>query len=68
MMVGLKCPQRAHCQHTHTCRRFQLVLELPAYPRGCHIITRKISEAMPELGQMEVGMANLFSEWRCRMA
>jgi hypothetical protein len=57
---------RAPPPHTHThtlpTHRFQRIIELPGYPRGCHIITRKIQEAMPELGQMEVGMANLFSE------
>jgi hypothetical protein len=37
------------------------VLELPPYQRGCHIITRKVQEALPELAQMEVGVANLFS-------
>eukprot|EP00197_Chlamydomonas_leiostraca_P003876 CAMPEP_0202867702 /NCGR_PEP_ID=MMETSP1391-20130828/9579_1 /ASSEMBLY_ACC=CAM_ASM_000867 /TAXON_ID=1034604 /ORGANISM="Chlamydomonas leiostraca, Strain SAG 11-49" /LENGTH=220 /DNA_ID=CAMNT_0049547765 /DNA_START=15 /DNA_END=677 /DNA_ORIENTATION=+ len=38
----------------------QKVIELPPYSRGCHVITRKIYEAMPEIAEFEVGMANVF--------
>lgn len=39
---------------------FQRVLSLPAKPRGCHLITRLIYDALPELGQFEVGLAHIF--------
>ncbi|KAK9824674.1 hypothetical protein WJX72_012275 [[Myrmecia] bisecta] len=39
---------------------FQKTIALPAYRRGCHVVTRKILEQLPELADFEVGMANLF--------
>lgn len=38
----------------------QKTITLPAFKRGCHVITRKVYEALPELGSFEVGMANIF--------
>jgi hypothetical protein len=31
-----------------------------ALPAGCHIVTKTIQDAMPELSEFEVGLANLF--------
>ncbi|GLC37886.1 hypothetical protein PLESTM_000659700 [Pleodorina starrii] len=39
---------------------FQKTITLPQHPRGCHVITRKIYEALPELAAYEVGLANIF--------
>ncbi|KAL3153251.1 hypothetical protein ABBQ38_011602 [Trebouxia sp. C0009 RCD-2024] len=39
---------------------FQKIVQLPAKQRGCHIITRNLLQELPELGEYEVGMANLF--------
>lgn len=36
-------------------------MRLPAYKRGCHVVTRKVLEQLPELCEYEVGMANFFS-------
>jgi secondary thiamine-phosphate synthase enzyme len=33
---------------------------LEARPRGFHLVTREIVEAVPELGQLRVGMAHVF--------
>lgn len=33
---------------------------LEAQPRGFHLVTREIVEAVPELGQLRVGMAHVF--------
>lgn len=38
----------------------QRTLELPRYPRGFHLITGRVVEAVPELGALSVGMLNLF--------
>ncbi|KAH9315355.1 hypothetical protein KI387_023982, partial [Taxus chinensis] len=38
----------------------QKTFSLPPFGRGCHIITRYIYEAVPEIAQFEVGLANLF--------
>jgi len=38
----------------------QKIITLPAYNRGCHVVTRKLLEQLPELLEFEVGMANLF--------
>jgi secondary thiamine-phosphate synthase enzyme len=39
---------------------FQRRLVLPAHPRGCHLITRPIEEALPELRQVAVGLLHVF--------
>jgi secondary thiamine-phosphate synthase enzyme len=36
------------------------VVELPPYRRGCHVVTRPLLQALPELAEFEVGLANLF--------
>ena len=38
----------------------QQELRLPAFPRGFHLITRLIEEAMPELAEMRVGLLHAF--------
>ncbi|KAG1656321.1 hypothetical protein FOA52_006652 [Chlamydomonas sp. UWO 241] len=38
----------------------QRTIVLPARRRGCHVITRNVYEALPELSQFEVGIANIF--------
>mmetsp|Transcript_21740 Transcript_21740/g.51950 ORF Transcript_21740/g.51950 Transcript_21740/m.51950 type:complete len:230 (-) Transcript_21740:66-755(-) len=39
---------------------FQKTVTLPSFPRGCHVITRKLVEQVPEISNFEVGMANFF--------
>jgi secondary thiamine-phosphate synthase enzyme len=38
----------------------QREVTLEARPRGFHLVTREVVEALPELSQMRVGLANLF--------
>ncbi len=38
----------------------QRTLELSARPRGFHLLTREIVDAMPELGDLRVGLLHLF--------
>jgi secondary thiamine-phosphate synthase enzyme len=35
-------------------------VRLPSLPRGFHLVTREVEEAVPELSQIGVGMANVF--------
>lgn len=35
-------------------------ISIPAVSRGCHLITRKVAEAVPEISEFEVGLANIF--------
>jgi len=35
-------------------------LQLPAYPRGCHIITRHVVDAIPELSGVRAGLLHVF--------
>jgi secondary thiamine-phosphate synthase enzyme len=35
-------------------------VELPPFKRGCHLITRKLVDQIPEVGSMEVGLVNFF--------
>lgn len=35
-------------------------LQLPAFPRGCHPITRRVVEALPELVDVKVGLLHVF--------
>ena len=37
----------------------QREITLPARPRGFHLVTREIAEAVPELGEMRIGLAHL---------
>ncbi|MDO5112980.1 MAG: secondary thiamine-phosphate synthase enzyme YjbQ [Planctomycetia bacterium] len=39
---------------------YQKPLTLPAFSQGCHIITSRIVEALPELREIQMGMLNLF--------
>ncbi|WIA43830.1 hypothetical protein OEZ86_010246 [Tetradesmus obliquus] len=39
---------------------FQNTITLPIHKRGCHVVTRKLLAELPELGEYEVGLANLF--------
>lgn len=38
----------------------QKIFSLPPFGRGCHMITKYIYQAVPEINQFEVGLANLF--------
>ena len=38
----------------------QRALRLEARPRGVHLITRDVLDALPELGEMRTGMLNVF--------
>ena len=38
----------------------QRTVRLPEYTRGFHLVTRKIEEAIPELSDFKVGVANIF--------
>ena len=35
-------------------------VRLPALPRGFHLVTREVEEAVPELSRIGVGVANVF--------
>jgi secondary thiamine-phosphate synthase enzyme len=39
---------------------FQHSLELPAKPRGFHLITAEVVEALPELARIEAGLLHVF--------
>ena len=39
---------------------FQHTLSLPAFPRGCHLITREVVAALPELAACPVGLLHVF--------
>ena len=39
---------------------FQHILELPAYPRGFHLITKSVERAFVDLRQIQVGMLHVF--------
>lgn len=38
----------------------QREVQLPPFPRGCHIITRFVTEALPEIRQIKVGLLHVF--------
>lgn len=38
----------------------QKQVDLTPYKRGCHVITRKVLEQLPEIREYEVGLANFF--------
>lgn len=38
----------------------QKLVVLARRPRGCHLITREIEEALPQIADMSVGLLNLF--------
>jgi secondary thiamine-phosphate synthase enzyme len=35
-------------------------VRLPPFPRGFHLVTREVEEAVPELSEIGVGVANVF--------
>jgi secondary thiamine-phosphate synthase enzyme len=35
-------------------------IQLPAFPRGFHLVTREVEQGLPELRDVQVGMANVF--------
>lgn len=37
------------------------MVELPSYKRGCHVITSKVLQQLPELSDIDVGLVNFFS-------
>ncbi|UII28149.1 secondary thiamine-phosphate synthase enzyme YjbQ [Fulvivirga maritima] len=39
---------------------YQTELSLPAFSRGFHLITSKIEDALPEIGNIEAGMLQVF--------
>lgn len=39
---------------------YQQTIQLPAYKRGFHLITRKIESAIPELRNFKTGIAHVF--------
>jgi hypothetical protein len=44
------------------------VVELPGHKRGCHVITSKVLQQLPELNDVDIGLANFFSAppwWSC---
>lgn len=38
----------------------QLVIELPPYRRGFHLITRTVTDALPEIAKIKTGMLQVF--------
>lgn len=38
----------------------QTALTLPAFPRGFHLVTRRVLEAIPEVGRVNVGLLHVF--------
>ena len=38
----------------------QREIQLPRFPQGCHLITRHVVEAVPELADVKTGLLNLF--------
>ena len=39
---------------------FQNTIRLPAFPRGFHLITQTIQEALPEIRNTRIGLAHMF--------
>jgi len=39
---------------------YQKVIQLKPYPRGFHLITKTIQEALPEIGTIETGVCQVF--------
>jgi secondary thiamine-phosphate synthase enzyme len=38
----------------------QREIQLPPFPRGFHLITREVVEAVPELRDLQIGLAHIF--------
>ncbi|MEK6155118.1 secondary thiamine-phosphate synthase enzyme YjbQ [Flavobacteriaceae bacterium 3-367] len=41
-------------------KSFQKEMRLPSYPRGFHLISSAIYEALPEIGQISTGLLHVF--------
>lgn len=39
---------------------FQKEITLPAYSRGCHLVTREILQQVPEIDQISIGLFHVF--------
>jgi len=39
---------------------FQKTITLPAFPRGFHLITERVENALPEIKKLNAGMLNVF--------
>lgn len=39
---------------------FQKEIVLPAYSRGCHLVTREILQQVPEIDQISIGLFHVF--------
>ena len=52
-------PQRQQQRQQQQCR-VQRSVTLPAFKRGCHVVTRQLLQEVPEVAEFEVGLANLF--------
>ena len=39
---------------------FQTELTLPAFPRGCHLVTQQILHDVPEISEFSVGLIHIF--------
>lgn len=39
---------------------FQREIQLPPFPRGCHIVTQWITDAIPEVRQIRMGLLHIF--------
>jgi secondary thiamine-phosphate synthase enzyme len=59
--VGLWCRRSPVRVRSLTFRRLwlQRTIELEAQPRGFHLVTEEILDALPELGELSVGMLHL---------
>jgi secondary thiamine-phosphate synthase enzyme len=38
----------------------QREIRLPAFPRGFHLVTREVEQAVPELRQLQIGLLHVF--------
>lgn len=38
----------------------QRQVQLPPFPRGCHVVTRQVLDALPEIQQVKVGLLHVF--------
>jgi secondary thiamine-phosphate synthase enzyme len=39
---------------------YQTTLQLPAFPRGCHLVSQRVTEALPELAKLGRGLLHVF--------
>ncbi len=68
LLLSINCAASIAGQSTEAARAapptawVQKTITMPSLKRGCHVVTRKVCEAVPEIGEFEVGLANFFSE------